>query len=396
MRSIKIRTEARPLLSQKKKISIEIFAVIIAIVASMIVIGCMGKNPLKVYQKIIEGSLGNFYRFKQTINKTIPLVVLGLGTCMAFKMKFWNIGGEGQFYMGAFAATWVVMAMPDLPAFVMIPLMMIAGFVFGGLLALIPVGLKVKWGTSETLVTLMLNYIAQKWVSFLKYSYLPWRDPHGGGSPKIANFGSNAIMPNVFGIHMGWIIALVLVVIIFLVLKRTKFGYEMSVIGESIQTAKYAGINVNRTMIFAILISGGLCGLAGMIQASAIEHSLTDNMSNGMGFMAVITTWLSQLNPIVNLVVSFLFSMLLQGGSFLQTSMNIPASMGNIIQTIIIFFVLGSEFFVRYKLVFDITGKNGEKIVIVNPFEKVSMATSKVTNKVINKIKVKIGKGEEK
>ena len=170
----------------------------------------------------------------------------------------------------------------------------------------------------------------------------------------------------------------------------------MSVIGESIQTAKYAGINVNRTMIFAILISGGLCGLAGMMQASAIEHSLTDNMSNGMGFMAVITTWLSQLNPIVNLVVSFLFSMLLQGGSFLQTSMNIPASMGNIIQTIIIFFVLGSEFFVRYKLVFDITGKNGEKIVIVNPFEKVSMATSKVTNKVINKIKVKIGKGEEK
>ncbi|MCR4790563.1 MAG: ABC transporter permease [Treponemataceae bacterium] len=393
---MKIRTEARPLLSRKKKVVIEILAILVAILASMIVIGCMGKNPFQVYSKIIEGSLGNFYRFKQTMYKTIPLTVLGLGTCMAFKMKFWNIGGEGQFYMGAFAATWMFMLFPGLHGALLIPLMMLAGFVFGGITALIPAALKIKWGTSETLVTLMLNYIAQKWVSFLKYSYLPWRDPHGGGSPKIANFTDNAILPNVGGIHMGWIIMIILVAVIFFVLKYTKFGYEISVIGESSQTARYAGINVNKTMIFAVIISGGLCGLAGMMQASAIEHSLTDNMSNGMGFMAVITTWLSHLNPIINLVVSFLFSMLLQGGSFLQTSMNIPASMGNIIQTIIIFFVLGSEFFVRYRIVID---RGNNKKLEINPDNNMTLfdkACKYVKENVILVIKDRFFKGGKK
>ena len=142
-------------------------------------------------------------------------------------------------------------------------------------------------------------------------------------------------------------------------LKKTKFGYEVSVIGESFDTARYAGINVSRTIVIAVVLSGGLCALAGMIQASAIERSLTDNMSNGMGFTAVITTWLSQLDPVISLAVSFVFSVLLQGGSYLQTSMGVPASMGTIIQTIIIFFVLGSEFFVRYRFVLEM--KKGEK-----------------------------------
>ena len=142
---------------------------------------------------------------------------------------------------------------------------------------------------------------------------------------------------------------------------RTKFGYEVSVIGESTNTARYAGINVKKTMLLAILISGGLCGLAGMMQASAIENSLTDNMSNGLGFTAVITTWLSRLNPLVMVGVSFLFSMLLQGGSFLQSSMQIPASMAQILQGVIIFFVLGSEFFVRYKLSFTRSSRNKNK-----------------------------------
>ena len=167
-----------------------------------------------------------------------------------------------------------------------------------------------------------------------------------------------------FGIHIGWIITIILAVLLFFLLSKTKFGYEVSVIGESLETAKYAGINVRRTMIFAVIISGGLCGLAGMMQASAIENSLTDNMSNGLGFTAVITTWLSQLNPLVMIAVSFLFSMLLQGGSFLQSSMQIPASMAQILQGIIIFFVLGSEFFVRFKISFSkrtVPEKNTDK-----------------------------------
>ena len=278
---------------------------------------------------------------------------------MAFKMKFWNIGAEGQFYMGAFGATWAVMLFPNLPAPVLLPLMAVFGFIFGGLFATVPALLKIKWGTSETLVTLMMNYIAQKWVGYLQYG--PWRDPNGNGFPRIARFESNAILPSVCGIHIGWIITLVLAVLLFILLLRTKFGYEVSVIGESSNTARYAGINVKKTMLLAILISGGLCGLAGMMQASAIENSLTDNMSNGLGFTAVITTWLSRLNPLVMVGVSFLFSMLLQGGSFLQSSMQIPASMAQILQGVIIFFVLGSEFFVRYKLSFTRSSRNKNK-----------------------------------
>lgn len=354
-----IRKSARQALSFKKKVFINTTAVVSAIAASMIIMALMKLNPFEVYSKIINGSLGSAYRFRETVNKAIPLTVLSLGTGMAFKMKFWNIGAEGQFYMGAFGATWAVMLFPQLPAPVLLPLMAVFGFIFGGLFATVPALLKIKWGTSETLVTLMMNYIAQKWVGYLQYG--PWRDPNGNGFPRIARFESNAILPSVCGIHIGWIITLVLAVLLFILLLRTKFGYEVSVIGESTNTARYAGINVKKTMLLAILISGGLCGLAGMMQASAIENSLTDNMSNGLGFTAVITTWLSRLNPIVMVGVSFLFSMLLQGGSFLQSSMQIPASMAQILQGVIIFFVLGSEFFVRYKLSFTRSSRNKNK-----------------------------------
>ena len=354
-----IRKSARQALSFKKKVLINTAAVVSAIAASMIIMALMKLNPFEVYSKIINGSLGSAYRFRETVNKAIPLTVLSLGTGMAFKMKFWNIGAEGQFYMGAFGATWAVMLFPQLPAPVLLPLMAVFGFIFGGLFATVPALLKIKWGTSETLVTLMMNYIAQKWVGYLQYG--PWRDPNGNGFPRIARFESNAILPSVCGIHIGWIITLVLAVLLFILLLRTKFGYEVSVIGESSNTARYAGINVKKTMLLAILISGGLCGLAGMMQASAIENSLTDNMSNGLGFTAVITTWLSRLNPLVMVGVSFLFSMLLQGGSFLQSSMQIPASMAQILQGVIIFFVLGSEFFVRYKLSFTRSSRNKNK-----------------------------------
>lgn len=344
-----LRKQTRPPLSKGKLIIVNICAVAAALVASMIIMLFMKLNPFVVYQKLIVGSLGTAYRFRETVNKAIPLTVLSLGICIAFKMKFWNIGAEGQFYMGAFAATAVVMLFPNLPRPLMLTAMALAGFLCGGLYALIPAALKVKWGTSETLVTLMLNYVAQKWVSYLQYG--PWRDPMGNGFPKIARFAKNAILPKVGGIHIGWIITIVLAVLLFFLLRRTKFGYEVSVLGESMETAKYAGINVTRTMVFAVLISGGLCGLTGMMQASAIENSLSDNLSNNLGFTAVITTYLSQLNPLILVVVSFLFSMLLQGGSYLQSALQIPAAMANILQGVIIFFVLGADFFVRYKLV---------------------------------------------
>ncbi len=320
-----------------------------ALLASAIIMVFMGYNPIDVYGKIIAGSLGTAYRFRETVHKAIPLTVLSLGTAVAFRMKFWNIGAEGQFYLGAFGASLVAFSFPELPAYVLLPFMFIVSFLFGGLWAMVPALLRAKFMTSETLVTLMLNYVAARWISYLQYG--PWRDPAANGFPKIAPFGKNAVLPAIGGIHIGWIIAIILAALLFILFRKTKLGYEIDVLGESEATARYAGIHVNQVMFLAIAISGGLCGIAGMMQASAIEHSLTDQLSGGLGFTAVITTWLARLNPPAIVFVSFLFSLLLQGGNFLQSSLKIPASAAQIIQGIIIFFVLGSEFFIRYRVV---------------------------------------------
>jgi general nucleoside transport system permease protein len=345
-----IRITAKTEPGHKKSIVLRIAAIAAALAAAALIMLCMKFNPFGVYGKIIAGSLGSAYRFRETVNKAIPLTVLSLGIGIAFRMKFWNIGAEGQFLMGAFGAALAAFGMPNLPRPILLIIMILFSFVFGGLWALIPAGLKIKFSSSETLVTLMLNYVALKWIGYLQYG--PWRDPSANGFPKIAHFAQNAILPKLFGIHIGWIFALVLAAIFYVVFKRSKFGYEIDVLGESEATAHYAGINVPRVLILSVFLSGGLCGFAGMMQASAIENSLTEQMSGGIGFTAVITTWLAQLDPLMMVVVSFLFSMLIQGGNFLQSSLQIPASMSQILEGIIIFFVLGSEFFLHYRFVY--------------------------------------------
>jgi simple sugar transport system permease protein len=265
-------------------------------------------------------------------------------------MKFWNIGGEGQIIMGAFASSFVALRLPGVPDFALLPLMAAAGVLGGALWAIIPALLKAKLRTNETIITLMMNYIALNWITFLQYG--PWKDPKAKGFPKIQDFSEAAILPNIFGVHAGWIIALLLVAAIYIFMNHTKKGYEVSVLGESEKTALYAGININKTIITAMLISGGLCGLVGMIQASAVNNTLSIEVSGGVGFTAIIIAWLSQLNAFAALVVSVLFALIVEGGTYIQTAFNIPEAAALIIQSLILFFVLGSEFFIKYKIIF--------------------------------------------
>lgn len=341
------RIVKKPELSAGRAVGAQVLAIVISLCAAALVVLILGYNPLEFYANLVKGALGTAYRVRATLNKAIPLVILSLGTLIAFKMKFWNIGAEGQMCMGAFGAAYFALNFSHLPAYVLLPLMALAGLVCGGLWALIPALLKVKFGTNETLVTLMLNYVALRWITYLQYG--PWRED--GGMPKIATFEPNAVLPSVFGIHIGWIIALVLTLLVYILISRTKFGYEISVLGESRETARYAGINVSRTIVFAIALSGALCGLAGMVQTSAVEKTLTEQFTGGLGFTAVITTYLARLSAPAVIVTSFLFAILLAGGSFLETSMRIPISMIYALQAVIIFFVLGSEFFLNYKIV---------------------------------------------
>jgi len=225
---------------------------------------------------------------------------------------------------------------------------MVAGIIGGSLWALIPAVFKAKWGTNETIVTLMMNYVAIKWIVFLQHG--PLKDPNAKGFAKIANFTDNAILPEIFKVHIGWIFALVLVIFIFIFMNYTKTGYEISVLGESEKTALYSGVNIKKTIIISILLSGGLCGLVGMIQASGISNTLVESVSGGVGYTAIIVAWLGYLSAPVILVVSILFAALQQGGSFIQTSYGIPGATALILQSMILFFVLGSEFFIRFKI----------------------------------------------
>lgn len=343
------KIEKKQDISASKANIIRIISILAALLASTVVILLLGNNPITIFAKIIEGSFGTNYRFISTINKIIPLTVLSLGLSIAFKMKFWNIGAEGQIYIGAFGAALIAFSFPELPQPLMLILMALTGFTFGAAIAIIPALLKLKWGTSETLVTLMINYIIIKFISYLQIG--PWKDPKAFGQALIAKFPENAEMPKLFGVHIGWIIAILLVVFVYVLFRKTKLGYEISVLGENEKTARYAGMNVTKTVVIAVLLSGGICGFVGMMQASAVEHTLNTIMSYGYGFTAIIIAWLAKLSPPAIVVSSVLFSVLLQGGSYIQSSLRIPASLAEIIQGTILFFVLASDFFTSYRII---------------------------------------------
>ncbi|MDF2532661.1 MAG: nucleoside transporter rane protein, partial [Clostridia bacterium] len=215
--------------SRIKAATIRIGAIILALIASSLFILLLDLNPADVYMKMVQGAFGTAYRARETFVGAIPLVITSLGIAIAFRMQFWNIGGEGQIAMGAFAASFIALQMSYLPKPILLLLMILAGMLAGGIWALIPAFFKAQWGTNETIVTLMMNYIGLKWIMYLQYG--PWKDPNSLGFPKIANFTDNAILPKLFGVHIGWLIALLLVAAIYIFLKHTKKGYEIAVIG---------------------------------------------------------------------------------------------------------------------------------------------------------------------
>ena len=343
-----IRMTSRPDCSKKEAALIRTSAIVLALIAAAIFIALLGLNPLSVYASMLEGAFGTGYRIKETIIKAVPLIITSLGISLAFKLKFWNIGAEGQIMLGAIGATFCALTFPDLPSYILLLLMAAASIICGGLWAAIPAYFRANFRTNETIFTLMMNYIALKFLTYLQYG--PWKDPEALGFPKIPGFTENAILPNLFGIHIGWLIALMLIVIMYIFINHTKMGYEINVVGESENTGRYAGINVKAIMIFTLLISGGLCGLAGMIEASGVNKTLSVEITRGVGYTAIITSWLSALRAPVIAVVCLLFAAMIQSGTFIQMAFQIPQSAAQILQGMILFFVLGSEFFVRYRI----------------------------------------------
>lgn len=340
--------------SNKDTMKIRITAFILALAAGGVFVLLMGFNPFEVYGTIVSGAFRSKMAFQGTIRFMIPLLMSSLGVTLAFKMRFWNIGAEGQIIAGAICASYFALFHSHWPHVFLILVMFVAGFVGGGLWGLLPAYFKAKFGTNETLFTLMLNYIALYFIDFLRDG--PWKDPGSSGFPKIARFNVNAQLDKVLGIHFGWIIALILVVAVYVYLKYTKHGYEISVVGESKATANYAGMNVKKIILRTMILSGGICGITGMIQATGSDMTLASSVAGGIGFTAIIVAWMAYLNPFGIFIVSFLFSILVKGSSVMQSTYGLSTYSSDVLQGIILFFILACEFFIRYKFTLERKG----------------------------------------
>lgn len=344
-----VRIVKRDSIEKTRAYAVRAIAFAGALALGAVLILTMGLNPILVYRDMVSGALGSALARRETVRIAVPLLITGMGTGLAFKMRFWNIGAEGQIIMGAMAASWFAL-FSDIPAPFLLIVMLLAALAAGGLWGLIPAVFKARWNTNETLFTLMLNYIALELVRYVQYG--PWKDPMQRGFPKIAMFKDAARLPRVFGVHIGWIIALALVAVVYVYMKKTKQGYEISVVGESIPTARYAGMNVSRVFLRTMFLSGALCGLTGYLTVAGANYTLSESVTGGVGFTAITVAWLSGLNPAVMILVSVFLAMLQRGANAVQTTFKIPSSAADILTGLILFFMLGCEFFLNYRLVF--------------------------------------------
>ena len=352
--TIHIRAERRLVVPRTVSLAAVILSILVALVVIGIVFILAGIPPLQTYVRMFRGAFGSTYGLSETLVKTIPLLLTSVGLAVAFRALVWNIGAEGQLLMGATAATWVALfALPDAPAWILVPAMFLAGFVAGALWALIPAFLKVRFQTNEVITTLMTVYIAEEFVNYLVYG--PWKGAAEWGFPYTDRFPEAAQLP-VLGttrIHYPTLLlALGFAALIYVLLLHTKLGYEIRVTGENPQAARYAGIDARKVVLLVMLISGGLAGLAGVGEVAGVHHRLryARGISAGYGFTAIIVAWLGRLHPLAIVVASFLFGGLLVGGDVLQVSLNLPVATIDMFNGVILFFVIAAEILTRYKI----------------------------------------------
>ena len=344
-----IRLAKRESMPAAAQWGIRIAAILLALVVGGLVILISGNNPVQGYATIVEGALGKTSGIRQTVKNFIPLLGAALAIAPCFKMRFWNIGAEGQITAGAVGASYFALFWADkLPGPALLVVMAVAGAICGGLWALVPAFFKAKWGTNETLFTLMMNYIMIGVVKWLQGG--PWEGRPG--SQIIPQFDSAAVLPKVLGVHCGWIIVLILTVAMFFYMKYTKQGYEIAVIGESENTARYAGMNVGKIIMRTMFLSGAIAGLVGFIVCSGADNTLYSGVAANVGFTAITVAWLAQLNPFAMVGISVLLAVLDKGADTLQTQLSVPASISDIITGIFLFCMLGCEFFINYRLIF--------------------------------------------
>ena len=348
----------RSSISWQKAVLVRVIAIAAALLFGGLVSYLMiGVDPIKLYSTMIDGVFGTDRRIWKFAKDIALLLCVSLAVTPAFKMRFWNIGAEGQTLIGCLASVACIIYLGDkVPEWLLLMIMLIAALVSGAVWAVIPAVFKAKWNTNETLFTLMMNYVA---TYFVAYFLLKWT-PSGSSTIGMLEKGHlPKIMNNEYLLLI--ITVILLTAIIYVYLKYSKQGYEISVVGESENTAKYIGINVKKVLIRTMLISGALCGLAGFLIVGALDHSVTTTTVGGRGFTAIMVSWLGKFNPITMVLTSFLIVFLENGSDRIVSmfsSSGVNPAFPSIITGIILFFIIGCEFFINYKIVFRKKGVN--------------------------------------
>ena len=342
-----------------KSFAIRGCAIVLALIVCAVVTMLMtGENPVSIYATIFKGAFGSARKSWVTFQNLAVLLGISLAVTPAFKMRFWNIGAEGQVLIGCLATAACMICLGDkLPNAVLILVSLIAALAAGGLWGFLPAFFKAKWNTNETLFTLMMNYIATQLAAFF---IIVWEVPKGAGKIGIINQNTEAGWLPVVGGQKYLLVILVvaiLTVFMYIYLNYSKHGYEIAVVGESQRTASYAGIKVERVIIRTMVLSGAVCGLMGLLLTAGTDHTLTTTIVGGRGFTAVMVSWMAKFNPIIMVFTSLLLVVLGRGASEISSTFGLNQSFSDILTGIILFFIIGSEFFITYQVSLRKSGK---------------------------------------
>lgn len=354
-----IHISKRDSLPMYKSWAIRGIAIILALIVSGIITMLLtGENPINVYSTIVKGAFGSSRRIWSLLQGLSMLLCVSLAVTPAFKMRFWNIGAEGQVLIGGLATAACMITLGDkIPNALLIIVMIVASIAGAAIWALIPAFFKAKFNTNETLFTLMMNYVAIQLVSYFE---MLWENPKGSSNIGIINQATRAGWLPTMGKYeylLNILVVLALTIFMYIYLKYSKHGYELTVVGESENTARYIGINVKKVIMRTMLLSGAICGIAGLLLVGGTNHTITTTTAGGRGFTAIMVSWLAKFNPIYMILTAFLISFMQAGAGEISTVFGLNESFSDILTGVILFFIIGCEFFINYKMHFRFSHK---------------------------------------
>ena len=326
-------------------------AVFAALVLCSVLIIWAGVPVLEAYALLFKGAFGSAFALKETFTRSIPLIFTGLAVAVAFRSKFYNIGAEGQLYAGALATAYFGTGLVSLPTYLMVPFLLLVGALAGGLLLLVPVLLKTRLKVDEVVTTLLLNFVVLLVVSYLIEG--PWRDPMAMGWPQTASIIDEGVLPTLMTkgrLHAGLIVAIIASVLIWAMMRFTVLGYEIKAVGFNAKGAEFSGVNVNRTVVFTALISGGLAGIAGVSEVAGLKGYLTLDLSPGFGYTGVAVAMLAQLHPLAVIPAALFLSAIYVGADSMSRAVNIPTYIADVLVGVSVLAILVSVMLTRYRI----------------------------------------------